>query len=657
MALAKLSIDLTAKIASFEQELKRSTQLAEQQSNKMAAALGLAGKALGAFGAGLSIAGIANYVRSTADLQREMLQLSRVAGTTTEVFSGMAFGAQRFNISSEKLADILKDTQDKLGDFLQNGAGPLKDFFDNIAPQIGLTAEEFRNLSGPDVLQKYYNALRQTNLTQAETVFYLEALASDATNLIPLLEDNGRGFADAAREAKNFGLVVSQDAAKAALEFDKNVRELTGRLQGLGQILATPLIERINILVGALNRGVDRGGVASLAADVVRLNNDLKALESRRGNTFINQEALEENIRQTKGRLDQAKKVFLDAKRDFDRQAFVVTEVGLENDPRRGRGFVAPVPATPRTPNSGASTPAARTSEAQLYLQSLQRQLEASQSLTAQETLLRDIGLGRLGALTEAQRVELQNTAAQIDARREQTALDAEQLAIIQTRRQAHIDEAQALDQKNARWQSLLESMVSETTEAKTKRLIEQVKVLDEAMLMGMLSTKQWEEALKTLLERQREASSGAGELKMTFSSAFEDAVVKGGKVSDMLQGLVEDIGRIALRKAITEPLGNSLGGLFSNIFSGIFGGPRAAGGPVNYGKAYLVGEKGPEIFMPQGNGNIVPNNRLGGQMVYSPVFNFNGPADQALVITAAQMGAAMGRQAVYDDMARGRLS
>ena len=42
------------------------------------------------------------------------------------------------------------------------------------------------------------------------------------------------------------------------------------------------------------------------------------------------------------------------------------------------------------------------------------------------------------------------------------------------------------------------------------------------------------------------------------------------------------------------------------------FAGARAAGGPVRGGKAYLVGERGPEMFVPPAAGNIIANSRLG---------------------------------------------
>jgi len=39
----------------------------------------------------------------------------------------------------------------------------------------------------------------------------------------------------------------------------------------------------------------------------------------------------------------------------------------------------------------------------------------------------------------------------------------------------------------------------------------------------------------------------------------------------------------------------------------------KAAGGPVSGGTPYVVGEKGPELFVPGSSGNIVPNNKMGG--------------------------------------------
>lgn len=46
---------------------------------------------------------------------------------------------------------------------------------------------------------------------------------------------------------------------------------------------------------------------------------------------------------------------------------------------------------------------------------------------------------------------------------------------------------------------------------------------------------------------------------------------------------------------------------------SGLFGGHHAGGGSVDPGHAYIVGEKGPELFSPGSHGTITPNHQLGG--------------------------------------------
>lgn len=95
-------------------------------------------------------------------------------------------------------------------------------------------------------------------------------------------------------------------------------------------------------------------------------------------------------------------------------------------------------------------------------------------------------------------------------------------------------------------------------------------------------------------------------------------------EVAQGLVGLKGAIDNIPNRKEITV-VANGLIGL-----TGTLDGKRASGGPVTGGKTYLVGEKGPELFVPASSGSIVPNHRLarggtpvaGGQVV----INFLGP-------------------------------
>ena len=51
----------------------------------------------------------------------------------------------------------------------------------------------------------------------------------------------------------------------------------------------------------------------------------------------------------------------------------------------------------------------------------------------------------------------------------------------------------------------------------------------------------------------------------------------------------------------------------FGGFLGALFGGARAQGGPVNPNQAFIVGERGPELFVPPAAGNIVPNNEITG--------------------------------------------
>ena len=112
--------------------------------------------------------------------------------------------------------------------------------------------------------------------------------------------------------------------------------------------------------------------------------------------------------------------------------------------------------------------------------------------------------------------------------------------------------------------------------------------------------------------EEAQRAKEAARELGMTFTSAFEDAALAGKKLSDVLKGLAADVARIFFRRAVTEPLAGAVSGFAVDLMKGFF--KRQGGGPVAAGRPYLVGERGPELFVPQSFGEIMP--QAGGQSV-----------------------------------------
>jgi lambda family phage tail tape measure protein len=75
-------------------------------------------------------------------------------------------------------------------------------------------------------------------------------------------------------------------------------------------------------------------------------------------------------------------------------------------------------------------------------------------------------------------------------------------------------------------------------------------------------------------------------------------------KFADFARSIIADIAKIALKAAATK--------IFTLFASSLFGIPGlAAGGPTMAGKPYLVGEQGPELFVPNSAGSIMTNASL----------------------------------------------
>ncbi len=118
-------------------------------------------------------------------------------------------------------------------------------------------------------------------------------------------------------------------------------------------------------------------------------------------------------------------------------------------------------------------------------------------------------------------------------------------------------------------------------------------------------STSEWFDELINVKDATDDIADAGEELGLIFASAFEDAVVEGEKLSDVMKALLKDIARMILRMTVTKPIANAIAGAFS--------GARAAGGSVLGGRSYLVGEEGPELFTPGATGFITPNNAIAG--------------------------------------------
>src|SRR4051794_35958011 len=106
---------------------------------------------------------------------------------------------------------------------------------------------------------------------------------------------------------------------------------------------------------------------------------------------------------------------------------------------------------------------------------------------------------------------------------------------------------------------------------------------------------------------------AGAGRAGRMIDTALGRAVTGGKLGFDGLKGIalaaMNEIAQASLRSLFRSGgggIGSGLIGGLSSLIAGLVGPPgRATGGPVSAGRSYMVGERGPELFVPSSSGRV----------------------------------------------------
>lgn len=587
-------IDLLARTGSFETDMDRAAKSAKKRADEIDKALSAIGTAAATAGAAAAGA-LALLVNQTMNSAREIERQAQISNASADAFQTMAYGARTVGIEQDKLADIMKDVNDRVGDFISTGGGPMKDFFEQIAPKVGVTADQFARLSGPEALQLYVSSLEKAGVSQQEMTFYLEAMASDTTALIPLLANGGREMAALGEEARRTGQIMSDETIAAASELKGQMDQLSGQLTGAKNIIAGELIPVLGVAATEMINFGGSGDVARTAAGLLRgVLQDLVISAAEvvawfqvsgktlggwaaqagailswdfAGAKFIGQE-LDKDLAGIEARLN----VFRGR----------VSAAGTDLAGALGAGAI--MPAAPSLGSgSGARTPTGRTSAP--------RSSSRASGLTDEQKAHND-------AMKEGARIY------------EQTRTASEKLSM-EFAKLNDLRKAGAIDQETYNRAVFDAQENFDTLIAKTK----------EATDKG-----------KESFDELRQAIDGWG--KSSAEALVDFAMTGKSSFKDMVNSILADLARMMVYRNITGPLANTISGMdwgsIGSAVAGMFGGFRASGGPVAGGTSYIVGERGPELFTPHTSGAIVPNGALGGAKVSVVVNNNAGPDTRA---------------------------
>lgn len=594
-------VSLLMATGQFETDTKRAESIAKKRADAIDKAFSEMGKKIG-LAATAAGGAIAAMVVSTANAAKEISNLANLSGAGTEEFQRFAAGAKSVGIEQDKLGDIFKDFREKVGEFVQTGGGGMKDFFEQIAPKVGITADAFRNLSGPQALQLYVDTLEKAGLSQEQMSFYLESMASDTTALIPLLRDGGKEMTALGDAAAQTGQIMNDQTIYAAKQLSIQMDEFKGQLAGVrneitGALLPS-LVEVANQMKAVSGQGsavsAIASGIATVFETVTALGINVAYVLKQIGNEIggIGAQAaavLRGNFAQAAeiGRMMKADAAAARAQVDKDTAAIINARnkiIGTGSGVR-GAGFVDPR-LLGTVPTVGGWAPPGKTTTTKPPRASSSRSASKPDGYQDPDPL--GTFISQQSASKEMEKyLELEREAVSL--------------------RRSLMTDGEIRNEQEAKYFELLgEGLI---TQEEFNRA------------MGELAPK----AIESMTEMDEFAKSAAQNMQSAFAdflfNPFQDGL--GGMLKGFgqtIQRMIAEAASAQLMKSIFGDMGKtgSIGGWAGQALSWagtIFGGARASGGSVATGHAYMVGERGPEMFVPSSAGAILPTgSQAGGQ-------------------------------------------
>lgn len=700
MAAGSIVIDLLMRTGSFVTDTQRAAkQLKLFQKDVVSTASSIKGQLVGA----LAAAGVALSFDALVEGAAKFKDLEEETGATAEDLASLSLIAGAAGVEIEAIAAAsLKLTKNLSGvDDESKAAGA-------ALAALGIPIEEFKRLdpvARVDALAKAFNSFADGPEKSATALALFGKAGAEQLRVFKAYE-----------EAGGRQVILTQQQIELADAYADRQGKLTATLKAYGSVAATEIIPALNDLAGVAKElvaefvGVDAAGkklagespvaeFAKSAADVFAFLADsvqgVGRVVQTLGIYFGSAGAAAAAV--LSGEFQQARTIAEEARQDIDK----VLSAELFSQRLARLRAAAATAATPDLNQSDAESArlarrpqlqfdgpkgkpkggASAQSEAQKYLETLQKAGEQTQKLTDYEKALADIQAKRLSGITPKLQAAILAQAQANDQARIAIALRDSEVAGLAARSRAELDNLDALTKGNEELRKEIaligldelgilgveRARISSLRALKEEELARRAAngAADETLqvLEAEIAALREREALigqkigRSIEQRNDEAVAKAGDKASTaladsIEAGILDGYRKGSDLTDIfLNELEAQFAKTVLRPLI-QPVadaGNDLiGQLLQGAVSAFSGmtidpnglgitsggdsltgaqilGRRAGGGDAhrNVGGALLVGENGPELFRPSTSGRVLPNSMLtGGQQPRTVIEN-----------------------------------
>jgi len=611
-SLGSLVVSLIAETAQFRSDMGKAAYTAQKNFQSIKNSAQTLAASLGIY---FSASMFVGWIKSSIDAADAMYMMSQKVGIATDTLSKLAYAAKLSDVGTEDLGTSLGKLNKNIAETAR-GTGEAQEAFKAMGIDVKDSNGKIKETDAIllEVAEKFSTYSDGANKSALAMALFGKAGA----NMIPFLNNGKAGIEAMGQELQRLGGVILPDAAKQANEFNDNLDRMQVSFNSVAMVIGNKVIPALNELsneyLAAYKNGMSlyelfkeevKSPWESDADAVKRLNVELYALQDAgKGDT------------QKAKSVQRALQYHHELQTIKDLAAF---QQGLDKSNQGGKEITSGKQA-PAIASSGGK---AKVDE---VTQALLKQAEAIQKLTLSE---RDLIVEEvIKAKGTDKQIEASKALADTYLRLKKEAEDSIKL---QTDYKKLYEETaspiQKLADEEARLITLREKLIANGYD-----VVQVERMIDEARMNAAdaMDTKQTKSEIDDLKDSIQQFSNA-------ISTAFEDAIISGGNFSDMLKGLENTILQIGMRILVTKPLERAMEGFFggfmpgggssnwinsafSTIGSFMFGGAKAGGGMVYPGQAYLVGERGPELFSPSSAGSITPNS----SSAYSTTININ---------------------------------
>jgi hypothetical protein len=632
MAAGSILISLLLATGSFESDTKRAEkrlQELKKEAEALGAKIGVAFAAVGVAAAAL--------VKSAIDGADAMSKLAQQTGTTVESLSALSYAAKLSDVSNEELGAALVKLTKNMSD-TANGSGEAAKGFEALG--ISVKNADGTLKSSDKVLTEIAEKFAGFKDGAEKTALAVNLFGKSGAQLIPLLNSGAAGLEEMKEEAKALGLVLDTDMARSAEAFNDNLTRMGQAVAGVGNRAATELLPALNEVSEALVDLAKSEAFVSTTTEVMKaavgglinVFQTIAVVGSDVGFVFLSvgreigawaaqlHALASGNLQGFRAISDAVKEDGERARAELDKfqaRIMAIGQPGATSGSTSGdfarddRAARPPLRNAPRLPGSGGGG-AAKQSEAERYLETLQKQVERTQELTAVEQVLLDIQKNRIQGLTPALKEQILAAAEQLDAsKRMQEQLKAEEQQVkdmLEWRRKEAEERKRATERIDEENQRLREEIEVITGGEPARRAIEQARVssaiaiLEEKRALdakggatqeelaaldkqiaklrerqGLLSKRDAAEDMRVQMEKNARTADAFADV---FGNAFEDFLTGSKSAKESLKDLEKELQAFITRELVINPFKKWV----SEAITGAMNGGGGGGGGWSHG-------------------------------------------------------------------------